>query len=914
VKLYLPLTFVFFIDDSRADELGCHEYSRLLDREYRSSKPKSFKTVKSIFCLLTLLVGSAGLCSGQTVRNGSFEAGNAPPFGGSYIPAPNSTAISGWVVQAGSVDYIGNDTWPAADGSRSLDLSGHDAGTITQNISGFTPGHEYRLSFYMAANNDGVARIFRLQARIGSVTETFSFDATGRTYADMGWSLRTLDFIATHTTLTLEFTSLETGNAGPVLDNVSIAAPCVAAPSGLVSWWRAENNALDQVGGHNGMSIGNVSFVRGKVGQAFVFDGVSSGVRLGNPASLRLQNFTIEAWVKRASVERTTIPGIYDNAAFLHYGELGYGFGPTHDGRLLLTKVGIGGVYSSAVRVVDTNYHHVAVTKTGSTVIFYVDGVGETAAPYDPGFIFDTPVAIGARGTDMAASFLGSIDELSVYNRALSGAEIQAVYSAGSAGKCLSTPPPVCVPPPNNLASWWRAEGNALNSADSNSGTIVGRVTYAPGKVGQAFSLDGVNGSGVGLGNPASLQLQTFTIEAWVKRADLSRTTVGQIYDNAAFLCYGNLGYGFGPTHDGRLLLTKVGVGGVYSSTVRIADANYHHVAVTKTGSTVTFYVDGIGETAPPYDPGFVFNTPVAIGARGGDFAHPFWGRIDDLAVYRRALAPADIQAIHAAGSAGKCTPLPPANHPPVSDAAATKRLLVVPPGCSPTVVLDGSRSSDPDDDVLQYRWFVAGQSNAIATGVVAVATLPLGENSLMLVVDDGLATSTYAITVTVLTASKVVQGLMPLVNQAKIRHPKPVSALLSAAADSIRRHHPRVAIIQLRAFQQLVRVEVIRRDPVLAAKLVQALQQLIEALSQDCASAGSHWKLGKMLRQSNGQMRMKFSAPEGQRCLIEASTNLVDWETIGAASEGGPGEFEFADPDAAKLPARFYRVVDEER
>ncbi len=249
-------------------------------------------------------------------------------------------------------------------------------------------------------------------------------------------------------------------------------------------------------------------------------------------------------------------------------------------------------------------------------------------------------------------------------------------------------------------------------------------------------------------------------------------------------------------------------------------------------------------------------------------------------------------------------------NHPPVADASATKPLLIVPAGCSPTAVLDGSRSSDPDGDPLQYLWFKAGETNAFATGVVATVTLPLGAHSLTLVVGDGLATGTNAITVTVVTAREAVQRLIALVDESNIEHPRPLLAMLSAATDSIRRHCPRVAIIQLRAFQHLVRVEVNRDDPVLAATLVQAAQDLIEALSQDCALAGPHWRLGQMHRHGNGQMRMEFSAPEGQGYLIEASTNMLDWKTIGVANECGPGEFEFEDPDAAHLPARFYRIV----
>src|SRR5262249_20714373 len=74
---------------------------------------------------------------------------------------------------------------------------------------------------------------------------------------------------------------------------------CVAAPAGLVSWWPAEANGNDLRGGNTGNLQGNTSFVPAVVGQAFQFDGTGDGVVVGNPANLRLQNFTIEAWIRR---------------------------------------------------------------------------------------------------------------------------------------------------------------------------------------------------------------------------------------------------------------------------------------------------------------------------------------------------------------------------------------------------------------------------------------------------------------------------------------------------------------------------------------------------------------------------------------------------------------------------------------
>jgi len=214
-------------------------------------------------------------------------------------------------------------------------------------------------------------------------------------------------------------------------------------PPGLVGWWRGEGNALDHLGMNNGTPVGNTTYGAGRVGQAFVFGGADGdGVTLGNPAGLQLQDLSIEAWVRRTSNTRTTTsPDPNGTGNFFGYGSGGYCFGAKSGGSLYLSETWISDVTTSPGLLTDTNFHHVAVTKSGSTVIFYVDGVAYPVAAYNPGFTFTTPAAIGALG-DLHRGFWGTVDELSIYNRALAAAEIQAIYSAGGAGKCVGSTGP----------------------------------------------------------------------------------------------------------------------------------------------------------------------------------------------------------------------------------------------------------------------------------------------------------------------------------------------------------------------------------------------------------------------------------------------------------------------------------------
>jgi hypothetical protein len=58
-------------------------------------------------------------------------------------------------------------------------------------------------------------------------------------------------------------------------------------------------------------------------------------------------------------------------------------------------------------------------------------------------------------------------------------------------GQGHATAVPSCAPAPSDLVSWWRAEGNTLDSVDGNNGSAIGTIGYANGEVGQAFLFDG---------------------------------------------------------------------------------------------------------------------------------------------------------------------------------------------------------------------------------------------------------------------------------------------------------------------------------------------------------------------------------------------------------------------------------------
>src|ERR1039458_1655205 len=210
---------------------------------------------------------------------------------------------------------------------------------------------------------------------------------------------------------------------------------CAAPPSGLLSWWQAESNALDHIGTNNGTLVHNAGYGVGEVGTAFAFSNALAAVQVGSASSLQLQNFTIEAWVQRKSASSVTSDSNSTDAVIFGFGSQGYELGMHVDGSLFLYQVDVGGVDAMAA-VTDTNFHHVAATVSGGNVYFYIDGAARWEGNGLGAFVFTTPAAIGARGDTLGNSFYGSIDEVSVYNRALQASEIAGLFSAGSAGKC----------------------------------------------------------------------------------------------------------------------------------------------------------------------------------------------------------------------------------------------------------------------------------------------------------------------------------------------------------------------------------------------------------------------------------------------------------------------------------------------
>ncbi|KKS07865.1 hypothetical protein A3K01_03915 [candidate division WWE3 bacterium RIFOXYD1_FULL_43_17] len=157
-------------------------------------------------------------------ENGSFETGTTDP--GLYVTLNDgNTSITNWTVTSGSVDYIGT-LWPASVGARSIDVSGNEAGSISQTFTTVI-GATYDVTFDMAGN-PGVQGLKTMDvSATGGTVDSYEFNTTGKSLTDMGWEEMEFTFIATATDTTLTFTSTTVSAYGPALDNVVITETLV---------------------------------------------------------------------------------------------------------------------------------------------------------------------------------------------------------------------------------------------------------------------------------------------------------------------------------------------------------------------------------------------------------------------------------------------------------------------------------------------------------------------------------------------------------------------------------------------------------------------------------------------------------------------------------------------------------------
>jgi len=441
------------------------------------------------------------------------------------------------------------------------------------------------------------------------------------------------------------------------------------AETGLVSLWHLSEGtgttANDSKGTNHGTIYG-ATWVNGKLGYALDFDGTDDRVDLGSPASLAVTVFTLEAWFKldAKAVDDFTHRSVL--ARYKSWSLVGNSW-PSLQAIVSIFDGTSWYIYKSNVETeINKWYHLVAVRTAANDLYIYVNG--KRTASYSNAAAPSTatqPVEIGHTPTEAANWFDGIIDEVAVYNTALSeetiisryNSHITNLYRSPRWDLGVNTKPYSLtftktdpLPTGTDLKCFARS-GSTTESAGTAWETSTPRLGNASGK----FQGDDY----VNCGNDASLDISAaLTIEAWV-RINNDTTTMaiaGKMIENTVT---GQGGYYFS-VRNGYPRLYIRNYGGLHQhvleSPIKLTVGSWHHVATTFNSSTIAIYIDGqLRKSEAPNISAIGTSTTaqnflIGVDPRTGTGSF-FNGAIDEVAVFNAALSAPTILQHYEAGS-----------------------------------------------------------------------------------------------------------------------------------------------------------------------------------------------------------------------------------------------------------------------
>ncbi len=439
------------------------------------------------------------------------------------------------------------------------------------------------------------------------------------------------------------------------LQAATIAKPATA--SGLVAWWAFDDGtgtvAGDSSGNFtNGTLTGSPVWTSGKRAGALQFSG-SNYITAGSiPQISGASDWTVSFWMNSTSVSNYRNPfdasflaagnnagprfEQYSNNAFTPNGNFGMVVG---------VDLATYSILDLQTTIVPGRWYHVTASRTGNTVQAYIDGVrvvNQANTNWPASF---SAVNIG-RGFSTSAerAFQGKIDDVRIYNRALTTAEVTALYRAGQVARKVA----------NNtgLVGYWSFnEGSGLRAGDSSGlgddGSLNGGPVWTTGKKGGALLFDGIDDWVNEISPAVSGVSNAFTVSGWIypdNQYSRFLTPSANGIDNS-------IGY----DNNNRSLevfiteIADVNNRTRYSSVGSVPHNQWTHWAVSINGNNIKIYINGVLDSEynevisiAPWGGGGIWY----LGQRGNS-AFWFKGRLDDLRIYNRVLTLEEVRTIY---------------------------------------------------------------------------------------------------------------------------------------------------------------------------------------------------------------------------------------------------------------------------
>ena len=446
-----------------------------------------------------------------------------------------------------------------------------------------------------------------------------------------------------------------------------------ASRTGLIGHWSMDSNDVngttvyDRSGNNkNGTIGGTPTTATGKIGQALDFNGSSQVLSIDDSTLYNFTAttpFTISAWVKPTATITTFshIAGrmagsinrysIHIDSSSRFSSLVG---GTTGGGYVISTNIPPVGQWTLLTMTYDgssnlngtTNYLNGVSVKVGSSSVI-------------SGELYSQDFTIG-RDTTTSYPFNGLIDDVRIYDYALSAQEVSELYSSAKTNYTQT-------PSRTGLVGYWNMDSTEIfgtnvydTSGKNNHGTMVGggaggSPTSTVGKIGQGLDFDGSNGY-INTNNQTTLNPGTgsYTISAWAKTTDSGN--YGTIFgSNWA----GSTSVSLRKSNTNKLEFVNLisGVGGCNISVANsgitdIADGKWHHIVgvIDVDNTKCTIYLDKKIDKSLTYTPIDLTSTiDYYIGALNsvGSPVQYWNGQIDDVRIYNYALSAQEVSELY---------------------------------------------------------------------------------------------------------------------------------------------------------------------------------------------------------------------------------------------------------------------------